>query len=44
MRTDLTHALHKAFGFRTDYEFISKASMRSIIKETKNISTQKEEI
>lgn len=34
-RTKLTDALHNAFGFRTDYEFISKASMRSIIKETK---------
>ena len=29
------HKLHNAFGFRTDYEFISKFSMRSIIKETK---------
>lgn len=35
MRTDLTDALHNAFDFRTDYEFISKASMRSIIKKTK---------
>lgn len=34
-RTKLTDALHNAFGFRTDYEFISKFSMRSIIKETK---------
>ena len=34
-RTKLTDALHNAFGFRTDYEFISKSSMRSIIKETK---------
>ena len=44
MRTDITDALHKVFGFRTDYEFISKASMRSIIKETKNIKRQKQEI
>ena len=34
-RTKLTDALHNAFGFRTDYEFISKSSMKSIIKETK---------
>ncbi|BAK47225.1 hypothetical protein CXIVA_12590 [Clostridium sp. SY8519] len=34
-RTDLTDALHEQFGFHTDYEFISKSSMRSIIKETK---------
>ncbi len=27
--------LHEAFGFRTDYEFISNSSMRSIVKETK---------
>ena len=36
-RTELTDALHKTFGFRTDYEFISKSSMRSIVKETKQI-------
>ena len=34
-RTDLTDDLHKTFGFHTDYEFISKSSMRSIIKYTK---------
>jgi transposase len=34
-RSEITDALHKAFGFRTDYEFIPKSSMRSIIKETK---------
>ena len=34
-RTKLTDALHTAFGFRMDYEFISKADMRTIIKETK---------
>ena len=34
-RTDLTDALHKAFGFRTDYEFISRSGMRNIIKSTK---------
>lgn len=36
-RTVLTDALHKTFDFRTDYEFITKASMRSIIKKTKTI-------
>ena len=36
-RTELTDELHKIFNFRTDYEFISKASMRTIIKNTKNI-------
>lgn len=44
MRTDITDALHKVFGFRTDYEFISRSSMRSIIKVTKNIKKQKKEI
>jgi len=39
-RTDLTDALHEAFGFRTDYEFISNSSMRSIVKETKARKTQ----
>ena len=34
-RTALTDDLHKAFGFHTDYEFISKSAMRSIIKSTK---------
>lgn len=34
-RTDTTDALHEAFGFHTDYEFISKAAMRGIIKNTK---------
>ncbi len=36
-RTALTDALHKTFGFRTDYEFITKSSMRTIIKDTKQI-------
>ena len=34
-RTGLTDDLHKTFGFHTDYEFISKSDMRSIIKNTK---------
>lgn len=35
-RTLLTDALHKAFGFRTDYEFMTKSTIRSIIKSTKD--------
>ena len=38
-RTELTDALHKMFGFRTDYEFITKSSMRTIIKNTKQIKS-----
>lgn len=34
-RTKLTDELHAIFGFRTDLEFISKSSIRSIIKATK---------
>ena len=34
-RTEITDSLHKAFEFRTDYEFIKKSTMRSIIKQTK---------
>ena len=36
-RTEITDSLHKAFGFRTDYEFIKKSTMRGIIKHTKEI-------
>lgn len=36
-RTELTDTLHKTFGFRTDYEFITKSSMRTIIKNSKQI-------
>lgn len=39
-RTELTDALHKTFGFRTDYEFITKSSMRTIIKDTKQIKSK----
>lgn len=39
-RTELTDALHGVFDFRTDMEFISKASMRGIIAKTKKISTK----
>lgn len=34
-RTKLTDNLHSSFGFRTDYEFMRKSTMRTIIKETK---------
>lgn len=34
-RTQLTDDLHKLFGFRTDYEILSKKKMRTIIKNTK---------
>lgn len=43
-RTELTDTLHKKFDFHTDYEFISKASMRSIIKETKSTRTAQNKI
>ncbi len=36
-RTEITDSLHRTFGFRTDYEFIKKSTMRSIIKQTKEI-------
>lgn len=39
-RTDMTDELHKVFGFHTDYEFISKSTMRSIIKSTKTEETK----
>ena len=38
-RTELTDTLHKVFGFRTDYEFIKKSTMRNIIKQTKKIDS-----
>lgn len=34
-RTDLTDDLHSIFEFRTDTEIITKATLRSIIKQTK---------
>ena len=37
-RTEITDSLHRIFGFRTDYEFIKKSTMRSIIKQTKEIN------
>ncbi len=35
IRDKLTDALHKVCGFRTDYEFITKADMRTIEKQSK---------
>jgi transposase len=35
-RTDFTDRLHDAFGFRTDYEIISKAEMKKNIRRTKS--------
>lgn len=43
-RTQLTDALHNVFGFRTDYEFVPKATMRTIIKETKTVKSTKTKI
>ena len=37
-RTEITDSLHKTFGFLIDYEFIKKSTMRSIIKQTKEIN------
>ena len=34
-RTDITDTLHDAFGFRTDYQVVSKSNMKKILKETK---------
>lgn len=34
-RNDFTDELHETFGFRTDMDIITKAKMRSIIKQTK---------
>ena len=39
-RTELTDRLHKEFHFRTDYEFITKSSMRTIIKNTKQLKIE----
>lgn len=34
-RTDITDALHDAFGFRTDYQITSQKNMRKILNKTK---------
>lgn len=33
-RTDLTDALHDAFGFRTDYQITTQKNMRKILNQT----------
>lgn len=35
-RSDLTDRLHEAFGFRTDFQIISKKNLKKIIKNTKS--------
>ena len=35
-RTELTDMLHEACGFRTDYEFITKSSMKTNQKKSKH--------
>lgn len=34
-RTDLTDALHEAFGFRTDYDIVTEKQMKKIFRDTK---------
>lgn len=38
-RNDFTDTLHKAFGFNTDFQFISTQEMRTLIKKTKDQKT-----
>ena len=38
-RTDLTDALHDAFGFRTDYQIVSLKQMKKYFKDTKKRKT-----
>jgi hypothetical protein len=35
-RTSFTDSIHKAFGFRTDYQIVSNREMRKIFKLTKS--------
>jgi transposase len=35
-RSDFTDALHDSFGFRTDYQIVTSAVMKKILKGTKN--------
>jgi len=35
-RSDFTDALHDSFGFRTDYQIVTSAAMKKILKGTKN--------
>lgn len=41
-RTKLTDDLHSTFGFRTDLEFMSKSSIRSIIRTSKQRTSTKD--
>ncbi|GAB3803514.1 IS1634 family transposase [Virgibacillus kimchii] len=34
-RTEITDALHDAFGFRTDFEIVTQKNMKKILKQTK---------
>lgn len=34
-RTDLTDALHEAFGFQTDYDIVTEKQMKKIFRDTK---------
>ena len=34
-RTDITDALHDAFGFRTDYQITSQKNIRKILNQTR---------
>lgn len=34
VRTEITDALHEAFGFRTDFEIVPQSQMRRILKKT----------
>ena len=43
-RTKLTDSLHNAFDFRTDFEFVSKSTIRTIIAKTKKVTSTKTKI
>lgn len=36
-RTDFTDDIHEAFGFRTDYQIVSKNQMKKILRYTKSL-------
>ena len=40
-RTDITDAMHTAFGFRTDYQIMKKSSIRTVISQTKAVDPRK---
>lgn len=42
-RTDLTDALHDAFGFHTDYQIISQKNMRKILNRNKKKANNKKQ-